>query len=112
MIDLTKPLQLRNGAPVRILCTNADVEFCGQAQPIIGISRGRIYTWSTNGRYNPRSGDSDLDLINKKTKVKVEIRVILANDSTPIVFAVPEGQNFSQLFAENYAVSKIVEIEY
>jgi hypothetical protein len=61
MIDLTKPLQTRDGNPVELLATNARGRF-----PLIGYigaCEGR-YTWLENGRYTELDEESEHDLMN------------------------------------------------
>lgn len=56
-IDFTKPVQTKNGLPVRILCTDAP-----GSQPIVGIVNDEPQSWYTNGQFffgedNPSNSD-------------------------------------------------------
>jgi hypothetical protein len=67
MIDLTKPVQTRDGRRVRILCADAKGDF-----PIIGAVEERDGTersvnWMRDGRYLC-SGPSTSDLLNRPGK--------------------------------------------
>ena len=59
-LDLTKPVQTRDGRKVRLLCTDGPGEY-----PVIGIIEGRddVCRWPLNGRVAPY-GDLSVDLIN------------------------------------------------
>lgn len=60
-IDWTKPVQTRNGIPVRILCTDGP----HPVYPVLGVIEGRQYVdnWTKNGTFTGEQGH-DLDLVN------------------------------------------------
>lgn len=68
-LDLTKPVQTRDGRTVRILCTDRKGEY-----PVVGLiilSNGQEISgsWNTCGRFNSLSDDEhDIDLINVPPK--------------------------------------------
>lgn len=69
-LDLTKPVQTRNGLPVRILATDVR-SIC----PVVGIVSypdfDSIETWTLDGKFGPDDNDEyELDLVN----VPVEVR--------------------------------------
>jgi hypothetical protein len=60
--DLTKPVQTRDGRPVRILCTDAPGPF-----PVVGLINGEDLTgfrWTPSGRSNYGPHESPEDLAN------------------------------------------------
>lgn len=70
-LDLTKPVQTRDGRRVRILCTDRR----NGTYPVVGLvmsnnsDSDEIRSWSINGRYyNDTVGDSETDLINVPTE--------------------------------------------
>ena len=69
-LDLTKPVQTRDGWPVRILATDLRSE-C----PVVGIisrtDHDGVDTWAPDGRYIPDDLDEHtLDLVNVPDEVK------------------------------------------
>jgi hypothetical protein len=76
-IDFTKPVQTRDGRPVRILCTDAP-----SCYPVIGLieGEGRPIVWTLAGYWSEGNDRNyQLDLMNApppKTKVKVEVRLV------------------------------------
>ncbi len=70
-LDLSKPVQTRDGRKVRILCTDAK-----SAYPVIGLIEDCGHevqgTWTAGGR-NHRAFETDYDLINAPTKRTVWI---------------------------------------
>lgn len=81
-IDFTKPVQTCDGRKVRIMCTDASCNSGGLLQPIVGWVEGtpQPAAWCLDGRFNPNSGSSEMDLTNipppkKKAKVFVELRL-------------------------------------
>ena len=48
MIDFTKPVQTRDGRPVRILCTDVYLE---SGDSIAGIVDGQLLAWRNTGKY-------------------------------------------------------------
>lgn len=61
MIDWTKPIQTRDGYPVRILCIDARTD-----RPVVGLVifnaniKEDVYTWFTNGSYSVSKHSRDL----------------------------------------------------
>lgn len=69
-LDLTKPVQTRDGWPVHILATDLR-----SACPVVGIigypDHDAIETWALNGNYAPDDNDEfELDLVNVPEEVK------------------------------------------
>lgn len=81
MIDFTKPVQTRDGKPVRILCTDRKGDL-----PVIGLltlSDGRemVQSWHQNGMLC--NGHSVNDLINVPQRHKhADLMIAYANDPT------------------------------
>lgn len=82
MIDFTKPVQTRDGRPVRILCTDRKDSL--SSETIVGLVEDHegeaIYTWNANGSYFGTDDEecSD-DLINGPENVcadKMEIGAV------------------------------------
>ena len=81
-LDLTKPVQTRNGQKVRILCTDAECANNDVPQPIVGLVAGEFSgpkAWCADGSYFGDRSFSRLDLINvppqkKKVTVFIELR--------------------------------------
>lgn len=72
-IDLTKPVQTRDGRPVRIVCTDAPgscpvVGFCTELSP--GQKYTAPETWTAEGAYLPGCEDDYRDLINVPKKIE------------------------------------------
>lgn len=68
MIDLTKPVQTRDGRKVRVLCTDRK----GSSNSIVGLivlegGKEYVQTWEANGNF-VTSGDAPADLINVPDK--------------------------------------------
>lgn len=64
MLDLTKPVQTRDGRPVRLLCTDANSRF-----PVTGLvsqpqGNDVVGTWTVEGSYLDEPGEDPLDLVN------------------------------------------------
>ena len=63
MLDITKPVQTRDGNPVRLVCTDRKGKYS-----LIGlVQKGAaetIHTWSTDGSRFDIPGTSDTDLVN------------------------------------------------
>jgi hypothetical protein len=60
-LDLTKPVQTRDGQPVRILCTNGPLG----AYPVVGVVGNTITSWTINGQHWAHDwSDHSLNLIN------------------------------------------------
>jgi hypothetical protein len=57
MLDLSKPVQTRDGALVRIICTDATPTY-----PIVGVRAGMVRCWLAEGRF--AQAETTLDLIN------------------------------------------------
>lgn len=115
-LDLSKPVQTRDGRPVRILCTDAR----RTKEPVIGLIQyldgsELIGTWTIDGVYNYHRHDpSDSDLINippMKKKVMIEIAITLNNDGTYYPwckrFGEPWGPNMI-----NPVAATTIEMEY
>ena len=64
MLDLTKPVQTRDGRKVRVLCTDMKSEH----DTVVGlVETGGIEstsTWQSDGRFFSNLGEDRLDLIN------------------------------------------------
>ncbi len=72
MLDLTKPVQARDGTEVRIYATDAGGEY-----PVHGAIRhsGNVWqqaTWTLGGRFNLRSTTDGFDLVNIARKFRYE----------------------------------------
>lgn len=71
-LDLNKPVQTRDGRPVRILCENG--HFHGKQSPVVGLVRCKdgfdaIATWGKDGRrFDSIDSPHDSDLVNVPTK--------------------------------------------
>lgn len=63
--DLTKPVRLRDGRPVKILCTDlkADQPIAGRVMDEDG-DRESVETWYENGHYLYNDRVSEMDLVN------------------------------------------------
>ncbi len=83
-LDLTKPVQTRDGRKVRILCTDRN----GSKHPVVGLidtygdrKLEMPHTWTSDGKFNSVEVDHEADLVNvppaKKT-VQVEVRLYRA----------------------------------
>lgn len=70
-IDFTKPVQTRDGRPVRILCTERKHD----SYPVVGLieicGKECFYTWDLNGRYCEHYNNNNLDLVNVPEKKTV-----------------------------------------
>ena len=76
-LDLTKPVQTRNGKPARIICT--DVK---SGQPILALVKcpdrtEAVISYSIDGSFFPDDRTSDNDLINVPNKKTFEFWVNL-----------------------------------
>lgn len=77
-LDLTKPVQTREGESVRILCTDADTNTKGKC--LLGLYRSKqlnkeyAYIWYEDGRAFSNS-PSSLDLVNVPVKKECWVRV-------------------------------------
>lgn len=60
-LDLTKPVQTRDGRKVRLLCTDGPGN-----HPVVGFIDGSLYahSWTYDGYQYSRADNSDADLIN------------------------------------------------
>jgi hypothetical protein len=81
-LDLTRPVQTRDGRAVRIYATDA-----GDQYPVHGaISDGRggwaFSTWTMGGAYNTSSHSDPLDLIPAPAKFRVERWVNVYEDGS------------------------------
>ncbi len=71
MLDLTKPVQTRDGRKVRILCT--DMKSGCNSAPIVGLIMEKqgfetMYNWFEGGSMYPSSGDCNTDLVQVPTE--------------------------------------------
>lgn len=69
-LDLTKPVQTRDGRAVRILCTDAQGQF-----PVVALvtdqeGKEQVVMYTANGRLYLEGFDSNFDLVNVKTEPK------------------------------------------
>lgn len=114
VIDFKKPVQTRDGVPVRILCTDGPTIYMGYAQPVVGVTLDSSpMSWSADGLYNP-PGISGMDLINvPKKKKTLQIEIALCRDAT-IGDVYPCARLLSQprTFSGGILASKIVDISY
>ena len=65
MLDLTKPVQTRDGREVRVLCTDTK----GATYPVVGLVTDEDgdeeeTSWTTGGDFNIDDSGDDTDLIN------------------------------------------------
>ena len=113
-LDLSRPITTRDGAPVRIICTDADLTINNIPQPLVGILGDSVQSWCLDGKYNPHAdGPSDMDLVNTPgpiVKVGVEVRVCII-DGKRCVFAADNGEKFGA-FANNPVAVAFIEMEY
>jgi hypothetical protein len=117
MLDLTKPVQTREGHKVRILCTNR----AGGLYPIVALvdeGRGIEVTgsWTRDG-LNVVGDPSPRDLINvppPTTKVNVEVRLVQTSDGVEAYAKCANGGDIWWPHDDNDHViaSTAVEIEY
>lgn len=75
-LDLSKPVQTRDGKPVRILCTDRKY-----SSPIVGLvplnnNIEEVRSWNAFGRYFPNSSrPHSLDLVNAPEKISGWVNV-------------------------------------
>lgn len=74
-LDLTKPVQTKNGSPVRILCTDRVGE-----RPVVGLimspDGGETgVSWTLEGRKGPYYGTDAYDLVNVPEEVTLWFNV-------------------------------------
>ena len=79
MLDLTKPVQTRDGRPVRILCTDGPEPY-----PIVGYIDGNTQpsSWQKSGKYNQVRFATPTDLVNVPTQGVVWVNVYRDGGST------------------------------
>lgn len=97
-LDLTKPVQTRDGRPVRILCTDA-----GKIKPVVGLIKtptgDMVFSWSPSGRrYTIVKTGHRTDLINVPEKPK-EVVANLAMTKEGHLFLARKCDTFETLFA-------------
>jgi hypothetical protein len=114
-LDLTRPIQTRNGRPVRILTTDAKYRSHGVLQPIIAvIDDSFLGFWSIDGTFNENERvKSDYDLVNvppKKTTVAVCVR--LYRDPMSGVYGVIAIEGQPRAWGDDFIAEKFVEMEY
>jgi hypothetical protein len=119
-LDLSKPVQTRDGRAVRILCTDAEGDF-----PIVGLVKNEagttsmhatsVYSWKICGQYLWNPHLDDCDLINVPRKA-VGYLVVYPGG---MIQGRPQSPGTEYLFktpslAKTYAGSdgKVVSIEY
>ncbi len=115
MLDLTKPIQTRDGRKVRLLCTNK----IGR-EPIVGLivySDGSevVGTWDSHGRYFADSESvSDLVNVQEKKKIKVEVRLVREPVTGTIIAVCYSEQEEPAWLAGNlkYISETTIEMEY
>jgi hypothetical protein len=75
MIDFTKPVETRNGIPVRILCTDGP----NPTFPVIGIVKGNsgVTSWALDGSYLAAKTSSPNDLRNTLEKVHLDRWIVV-----------------------------------
>ena len=80
MIDLTKPVQTRDGRKVRVLCTDGPEEF-----PVAGyVARAKRPTvWTRGGHYNLNLREAEIDLINVPEKRVVWVNMYPSKIAQP-----------------------------
>jgi len=95
MVDFSKPVQTRDGRPVRILCTDRKKT----EQPVVGLI-GYLdgteipHTWSHEGNFLVTNQECETDLVNappKMRKIKVEVR-LLEDSGRLVAVAYAEGE--------------------
>jgi hypothetical protein len=100
-LDLSKPVQTRDGRKVRILCTDAKTSF-----PIAGLVTcdddgcEAFYAWRSSGRLLDLDTESDEDLINVPEKQRY--RVALMRNAAS-VYTVPVDSPHSMREIERLA---------
>lgn len=116
-LDLTRPIQTRNGRPVRILTTDAKYRSNDVLQPIIAvIDDSFVGFWSIDGKFNENANGvpSDYDLVNvrpKKVTVTVCVRLYRMHLPKELYAAVAiEGQ--STAWGDDFVAQKFIEMEY
>lgn len=85
-LDFSKPVQLREGLPVRIYCTDAK-----GSRPIHGSYRSPsgidyMLSWYADGKYSEYEGPSELDLVQLPVRLKGEFWVNLYRRSDGNVY--------------------------
>jgi hypothetical protein len=115
-LDLSRPIQTRNGRPVRILTTDAKYRSNNVLQPIIAvIDDSFVGFWSIDGTFNEndRNKPGDYDLVNvppKKTTVAACIR--LYRDPQIGVYPVAAVEGQPRAWGDDFIAEKFVEMEY
>lgn len=113
-LDLSKPVQTRDGRPVRILCTDARKAL----YPIIGLIQYQdgseaLSTWADGGVYNlPK--ESAWDLVNvppKMVKVKVEVRLFRGSNGN-VLSESWVGLHECPNWINDYIARQVIEMEY
>lgn len=84
-LDLTKPVQTRDGRNVRVLCTDGPGEL-----PVVGFIGGGAVAiqWPVDGRY-PGGGARDLDLINAPRTFERWFNVYASEDTPTVILTLP-----------------------
>ncbi len=114
-LDLTKPVQTRDGHKVRILCTDAR----RGEETIVGLimyanGMEALGTWKADGSYSVMLVESDSDLINvprPKKKVKVDVAITLNTDGTYYPWSKRSSDSWGPLMT-NPVASTTIEMEY
>lgn len=114
-LDLSKPVQTRDGRPVRILCTNLR----SATFPVVGIASHAdgsesAYTWTAEGFFLGVNKNSEADLINTPPKmVKVQAEVRLFRGSNGNVWS--ESRVHPEIipnWSNDYVARQVIEMEY
>lgn len=74
-IDFSKPVQTKNGKPVRILCTDRKLTYDGADYPVIGLLDNCIFTWTADGQHC-ESSDEGHALVNAPEEFYAGERVV------------------------------------
>jgi hypothetical protein len=113
-IDFTKPVQTRDGRPVRILCTDAP-----SCYPVVGLieDEGRPIVWTLAGYWSEGNDRNyQLDLMNSpppKKKVNVEIR--LWEDAGGVVRSASNAMHTGKEWGDEptrWLAATTIEMEY
>lgn len=72
-LDFTKPVQTKDGKPVRILCTDAEGSY--SLGPVVGLLNGGALHWYQDGRFGSQPSLNDLEYVPPRPAPKKKVRV-------------------------------------
>ena len=105
-LDLTKPVQTRDGRPVRILCSDAPGDWC-----IVGLIGEKVLSWQANGQYSTLR-ESQADLVNVPPKpAEQTAEVILYRTAKGrVILTIANGTTFGSSAKDRVLGRKTVTI--